>query len=224
LGEDTWLDIAGPFDKLDKQAIARAILFDSCEGSIAKIFMEEFRGLQNGKDSANRIRAIYNGDSTLESTFKRMGQGVPRLEVQRTILVELIEEKLNAKFGAEEMEGIPEGSNPELIKALRQRLFSDGYSLDMISIDSSEKDSPKLKIESFGATVDAMEGRFGEQHEGRSFFPKHYWRLPGDTLIEGEAAKERFKQIRAEVEATLAPSTSAAVSTSTTTTTSTVDS
>src|ERR1700722_5853193 len=159
--DNNWLDIRGPFNK---GAIARAILFQSCQTLPGAVFYEQFMGLKKGYDAAYKISDIY--ERGLESTrFENIGKSVPQLEVQRAILAELIEEKLNAKFGAENLEGIPEGSNPALVKALRQRLFSDGYSLDMIAIISSGSPDVlhQLQIIPFEATIDAMEGKFGQE-------------------------------------------------------------
>lgn len=198
LGETTWATLQEP---LSRQDIARAALYGSCQNGSRMLFLELFSGLKEELDSGEALKKIYFGDSTLESTFIRQGAGVPCLEAQREVLAELIEEKLSEKFGPEQTEALPDGTDPLLVRTLRHRLFCDGYSLDMTSQDFSQR-PVQIRMNPFGSTIEALNGNFGSQ-EDFGFISLHNWSTPDGMKIEGEAAKTRFNQIRSEVEAAL---------------------
>lgn len=192
-------------------AIARAILYDSCQGPTATIFLEQFRGLVDEKDSAEALSKIYQGKAELEASFARTGDGVPRLEAQRAIIAEMIEEKLAARFEAESNVGIPDGVDFDLARKLRQQLFCEGYKLDMIQLGFG--DSLTLKIHPLIATIDAMKGDFGTESYGY-FQSKHFWRTTNGEELKGPAAQARFNQILQKL---TAPPAAIAITTATTT-------
>ena len=191
LGDASWVTMADP---IDQQAVARAVLYGSCQGKAPTLLLESFRGINSDETgTAEVLYKMCSGSSTLEATYRQLGVGVPRLEVQRAILIEFIEEKLQQRFG---QEAIPEGIDPMLVLKIRQRLFAEGYSMDMVTMGG--EDYSILTIDPLRSTLDALNGNFGEIRYN-SFCPAHYWTRADGTSLEGEQAQARFNEIRAEV-------------------------
>lgn len=194
-GASTWCTFQ---ESINSQDIARAILYAVCQENPALIFKEKFPGLLEGMDSGEELHKIYSGTAPLESTLRRMGTGLPRLNIQREILADFFEEKLFKEFGPESMSDLPDVFDSSLVKALRKKLFADGYFLDMIRVDSRQKPA-LIRICPFASIVDAISGDFGFQEVG-FFQSKHSWYLFEEgKWIQGDAAKARFNKILSEV-------------------------
>lgn len=203
LGNVTWLQIDASCSRRD---LALALLLQSTQQDAASLFHEQFNGLSDFcRASAKAIHLMFKGVSQLESIFTEASAGIPFLTKQRQALLELIEEKLTEQFGPE---AVPEQNTKSLTKeqmqALRARLFCDGFHLDAVRLTQVDDEEQKVvSLQPFQAVFDALEGNFGSMVVYGDTFseyqPKHRWFAPNGEILEGEAARNRFLKILAEV-------------------------
>lgn len=181
-----WLNVMP--ETTSRREIAQAILLDTMQLHPGTLFLEQMAGIEE-IDSGNALKDLYNGRSTMESTFRRNGVSMPNLPAQRAILHDLIIQKLTETFGEETNPPIP-GHSKEFLQALRRVYFIEGIPLGAVKCHGNT-----LVIDSFRAIGNGLLGDFGMTHQG-NFYPHDYW---GD-LREETQYQQKFAQMRRTAE------------------------
>jgi hypothetical protein len=182
-----WLSFQGAFSQREA---AQALLLDTACGHHPTLFQEYFGGLKDLQQACEFLQKIYKGTARLESAYEQTGGGIPVLSVQREVLYDVIEEKLNEAFGPESRAEGP--WDTDYLCALRRELFASGYHLDVsksaIVQDtrsgyrqrSASASGSVLLLQPFQGVIDALNGDFS-----------HRWDDDGgqEVLLEERAAR-----------------------------------
>lgn len=121
---------------LEEPIIPRDIAFASlvhASYDAHSLIDQEFVGLQAISAAADLLNKIYSGSTQREFLLLEKGIPIPSLSLQRKFLFEMIEQKLNEKFGPEDLSRIPPHLNPIDVLEARKQTFIDGFYLEMIS-------------------------------------------------------------------------------------------
>lgn len=117
-----------------RRDIALGVLLDTMQRHPETLFLEQFVGLEDAcLESGKALNSMYQGTATLESTYRRQGAGIPSIQAQRKVLLELMEEKLTAAFGEERNPQVLAYSK-EYLQALRKTLFVEGCEINAIQM------------------------------------------------------------------------------------------
>ncbi len=211
-------------EPIDQKMLALSLLIQCCQSDLDQTFGEKVHVIGFTEDyqptetqkQGEVLQDIYNGNSKLEAAFGKVGVGVPTLQQQRLALIQFIVEKVSERFGTGTL--IDEktaatvaslGINPQILIPMAARLFAEGYELDALPYCFSEEEGSTMQTNPFTGVIDGLKGEFGEE-SFYGFNAKHKWNTPEGKTLEGDAARMRFAEIHAEIESSIASSTSRA--------------
>lgn len=181
-----------------KRDLAFAVLVQASQKYHGRtLFHEQFNGLQACEESAVILHQIYYGNAHIEEallaanaqTSEATQTGtIPSLHLQREVLIQCFEECLTHEFGPERQEHLPDLIVKDCLPTLRQKLFADGYSLDLVHF--SEK---MFSFKPYEAVVDALKGKHGFSEGGE--YASRRWGYQAKNQAEAE---ERLLKIVAQ--------------------------